>query len=391
MRDYIAKYSNWGRWGEEDQLGALNHVGPEQIKAAAGLVRQGKVVSMSLPYDLFGPQVGAFRANPLNMMTATGTDYLTGHQDPLPADWGQAYTFGFADDVIVMPNQSGTQWDSLGHIFFEGKMYNGFDAGLVSSRGAERCSIVATRERFIMRGVLLDVAKHKGVDALEPGYAVTPADLDACASAQSVDVRSGDCVILRTGMLGQRRGKWGDYCGGPAPGLVAAHGALAGRTRGGGHRHRHVGLRGAAQRDRALPAPPHRRPRPHGDPLRGDLGPRADQRRLRRRRRLRVPAVGGTAADHRRRRFTAQRPGHQIGSDSVDWSLTADQRRWRDTARAYATEVVAPAAPLLDAEADPEKSFSWALVDSASEYGLRLAPLPGRLRRRRAPTSSPTP
>lgn len=60
----------------------------------------------------------------------------------------------------------------------------------------------------------------------------------------------------------------------------------------------------------------------------------------------------------------------------MDWSLTADQRRWRDTARAYATEVVAPAAPRLDAEADPAKSFSWELVDAASEYGLRLAPLP---------------
>ena len=96
VRDYIAKYSNWGRWGEEDELGALNHVGPDQITAAARLVRQGKVVSMSLPYDLFGPQVGAFRANPLNLMTATGTDYLNGVQDPLPADWGPAYTFGFA-------------------------------------------------------------------------------------------------------------------------------------------------------------------------------------------------------------------------------------------------------------------------------------------------------
>jgi alkylation response protein AidB-like acyl-CoA dehydrogenase len=60
----------------------------------------------------------------------------------------------------------------------------------------------------------------------------------------------------------------------------------------------------------------------------------------------------------------------------MDWSLTADQRRWRDTARAYATEVVGPAAPMLDAEVDPARSFSWELVDAASEYGLRLAPLP---------------
>jgi alkylation response protein AidB-like acyl-CoA dehydrogenase len=60
----------------------------------------------------------------------------------------------------------------------------------------------------------------------------------------------------------------------------------------------------------------------------------------------------------------------------LDWSLTADQRRWRDTARAYATEVVAPAAPALDAEPDPEAAFSWELVDAATKHGLRLAPLP---------------
>jgi kynurenine formamidase len=219
VRDYIAKYSNWGRWGREDELGALNHVGADQITAAAGLVRQGKVVSMSLPYDLHGPQVGAFRANPLNLMTATGTDYLSGVQDPLPADWGPAYTFGYADDVIVMPNQSGTQWDSLGHIFFEGKMFNGFDAGLVTANGAQRCSIAVCRERMVMRGVFLDVARHKGVEALEPGYAITAADLDATAAAEGVEVRTGDCVIVRTGLLGQRRGKWGDYSGGPAPGM----------------------------------------------------------------------------------------------------------------------------------------------------------------------------
>lgn len=78
INDYIAKYSNWGRWGADDELGALNHVGPEEVVAAARLVRQGKVTSMSLPYDLRGPQSGSFRANPLNVMTATGTDYMMG-------------------------------------------------------------------------------------------------------------------------------------------------------------------------------------------------------------------------------------------------------------------------------------------------------------------------
>ena len=60
----------------------------------------------------------------------------------------------------------------------------------------------------------------------------------------------------------------------------------------------------------------------------------------------------------------------------MDWMLSAEQRRWRDTARAYAREVVAPRAAELDARPDPEAAFSWELVDAASDYGLRLAPLP---------------
>src|SRR5690348_6750565 len=82
--DYIAKFSNLGRWGADDERCALNFVGPQQVAAAAALVRQGKVISMTLPYDLTGPQSGGFRANPLNMMTATGTDYVSGAQDALP-------------------------------------------------------------------------------------------------------------------------------------------------------------------------------------------------------------------------------------------------------------------------------------------------------------------
>ncbi len=219
VRDYIDRFSNWGRWGPDDELGAINYVGPEQVVAAAQLVRQGKVISMTLPYDLAGPQVGGFRANPLNMMTATGTDYVNGDQDPLPAGWGPARGFGYADDVLVMPNQAGTQWDGLSHIFFDGKMYNGHEASLVTAKGAQRCGIEVLRERLVMRGVLLDVARHHGVAALEPGYAITPDDLDASAAAQGVEVRTGDCVIVRTGLLGERRGDWGDYAGGDAPGM----------------------------------------------------------------------------------------------------------------------------------------------------------------------------
>jgi kynurenine formamidase len=217
---YIGRLSNWGRWGADDELGALNLVGPEQVAAAARLVRQGKVVSMTLPYDANGPQTGAFRSNPLNLMTATGTDHLAGAQDPLPGPWGPAHGFGYADDVLVTPNQAGTQWDGLAHIFWQGRMYNGHDAALVTAKGAARCGIENFATKFVMRGVLLDVARAKGVDALEPGYAITAEDLDATCRDQGVEVGTGDCVIVRTGQMEERkRGGWGDYNGGPAPGL----------------------------------------------------------------------------------------------------------------------------------------------------------------------------
>jgi kynurenine formamidase len=217
--DYISKYSNWGRWGADDELGALNHVGSEEVVAAARLVRQGKVISLTLPYDLHGPQSGSFRANPLNVMTATGTDYMMGAQNVLPAGFGDAKGFGFSDDVLLIPNQAGTQWDALAHIFWRGRMYNGYPAAAVTANGAQRCGIEKHSQTFVMRGVLLDVARHHGLDALEPGYAVTADDLDRTAASQGVEVRKGDCVIVRTGMLEARRGRWDDYNGGPAPGL----------------------------------------------------------------------------------------------------------------------------------------------------------------------------
>jgi kynurenine formamidase len=217
--DYVKRFSNWGRWGADDQRGALNFVGQRQVTAAAALVRHGRVISMGLPYDPAGPQVGGIRANPLNIMTATGSDHLLGLQDPLPSTWGPARGFGYADDVLVMPNQAGTQWDALAHIFWRGKMYNGYSAAEVAATGARTCGIEAFRASCVMRGVLLDVARAKGVDALEPGYAISAADLDETAGRQGVEIRTGDAIIVRTGMLESRRDRWGDYAAGSAPGF----------------------------------------------------------------------------------------------------------------------------------------------------------------------------
>jgi kynurenine formamidase len=215
--DASKKISNWGRWGDDDQIGTLNNITSADIVGAAGLVRKGKVFSLGL--SLKEPiQSGLFggRWNPIHTMLATGTDAAAGNQDePFPY-------LRYADDAINMPCQASTQWDALCHIFLDDKMYNGYDARLVDVRGAKKLGIEHVRDKMVGRGVLLDVARFKSVPWLDDGYAVTIADLDNCAEAQGVKVRKGDFVIVRTGH--QERclaaGDWTGYAGGPAPGFA---------------------------------------------------------------------------------------------------------------------------------------------------------------------------
>ena len=203
---------NWGRWGDDDERGTLNFVTPEKIVAAARLVRRGRVFPLAIPFDQSGPQSGLHgRFNPIHGMAFDGGDTL-----PLP------HGIGFADDTVFMPLQCATQWDALSHAFDRGKLYNGYDAREVSSLGARRNGIEKVAGSFAGRGVLLDVARLKGVESLEPGYAISEEDLQACIAAQgeSSTVGTGDFVLVRTGQMGHcRREGWGTFAGGDAPGL----------------------------------------------------------------------------------------------------------------------------------------------------------------------------
>jgi kynurenine formamidase len=209
--------SNWGRWGADDQIGTLNHVTPEAIVHAASLIRRGRVFSLCIPLDGKGPQqypdTGG-RWNPIHTMIATGTDALSGNQDA----WNGCR---YADDSVNMPLQSGTHWDALGHVFLDDKMYNGYPANLVDSRGAQKNSITQTKDKMVGRGVLLDVARYKGVEFLPEGYGISNDELDAVAKAQKVEIRQGDFVLVRTGELERRlkAGAWGTYSGGNCAGV----------------------------------------------------------------------------------------------------------------------------------------------------------------------------
>jgi kynurenine formamidase len=221
VRELAARYSNWGRWGPDDELGTLNHLTPEDVVEAAGLVNTGKTISMALPYDSDGPQTGGLgRFNPIHLMIRDGADAIAG---TAIRDFygGVDKHFRGTDDIVIMPLQSGTQWDALGHVVFEDKIYNGYSADQVSSKGAMKGAVTAAANSMIGRGVLLDVARARGVDWLEPGYIITPGDLDLAAEMAGVTVGRADHVFVRTGAMTQvrARGSWGDYAGGDAAGV----------------------------------------------------------------------------------------------------------------------------------------------------------------------------
>jgi Putative cyclase len=190
------KLSNWGRWGGDDQIGTLNYVKPEDIVRAASLVQQGKIFALGIPLDRTGPQTGLFggRWNPIHTMLATGTDAVAGRQD-------KTVRLRYADDAINMPVQGATHWDALGHIFLDDKMYNGYDARMVDSNGLGKLGIEHSRDKMVGRGVLLDIARYKGIEYLPDGYGISNDDLDATAKLQNVEIRSGDFVIFRTGQM----------------------------------------------------------------------------------------------------------------------------------------------------------------------------------------------
>lgn len=217
LRKLAASVRNWGRWGPDDEIGTLNYITPRCIAEASRLVTAGKVFALGIPLQREGPQSGTrARFNPIHTMFRDGGD-----QPRDAAGVAEMQGYGGSDDWIVMPLQCVTQWDSLAHVFDSGKMYNGYDASLVTSSGAARNSIDKTKDKIAGRGVLLDVPRAKGVPRLEAGYAITVEDLEATAAREGVEIRSGDILLVRTGFMSAYldRGSWSNFDLDPSPGV----------------------------------------------------------------------------------------------------------------------------------------------------------------------------
>jgi kynurenine formamidase len=185
---------HWGRWGDSDERGALNLIGPKEVCGAATLVTSGRVVNLAqaIPGDIPAPP---HRAPPQHFMGRDGGDYAAGAKRP--------GGFQFSEDTMVMPLHSGTHLDGLCHVWYDDQLYNGHPGDSIrSTTGATRCGIDKVPP-IATRGLLLDIVALKG-GALADGTAVTLADVRAACTRAKVQPRAGDAVLIRTGWLETR-------------------------------------------------------------------------------------------------------------------------------------------------------------------------------------------
>ncbi len=188
--DRGAGSGRWGRWGSDDETGALNMIGTSQVQAGAALVRAGRV--LRLGQDL-GPHTptSRHRKKPERFMTRDGGDYAAGARRP--------GGFQFAEDVVSFAAHTATHIDSLAHAWYGDKLYNGYPAsGIRSTTGAQRCGAEKLRP-IATRGVLLDLSD--GGRLARPGKAFGAEDVMRAAAAVKVTLQAGDAVLLHTGWM----------------------------------------------------------------------------------------------------------------------------------------------------------------------------------------------
>jgi kynurenine formamidase len=184
---YFDTLSNWGRWGEDDQLGTLNYLTPEVRRAAVNSVQLGETVSLGRAFSPKSPLGGA--SSVLHWMTRTGSD-LPKNGKGSTGDW-----IGFPIHGTEL-----SHLDALSHEAWNGVMYNGRPIGSqVTSAGALFGGVDVATSRIVGRCLFVDAPRHRGVGWLEPGDEVTPAELDSWLVELDLAPRSGDIVIVRTG------------------------------------------------------------------------------------------------------------------------------------------------------------------------------------------------
>ena len=183
--------SNWGRFGERDQLGTLNLIDREKRVAAGRLVRSGRAVSCARPLPT---------ESSLDNPRPVGHHMTGTHGEGYGGDYFAIAPHGFATSHI----------DALCHIFHDGRLYNGYPSERVTAHGALELGIHELRDGIVSRGVLLDVPRVRGVPFLEAGEPIFPGDLERAEADAGVAVEPGDVLFVATGRWALRdaRGPW---------------------------------------------------------------------------------------------------------------------------------------------------------------------------------------
>ena len=176
------------RWGAADQRGAANRITPAKVLDAKAMITKGTVYQLGRAYEAGMPLFGS-RHYSLKV--------------PYMFAMGGKNQAGYHDDIISGElSQIGTQFDGLGHVGIGELFYNGNKrADFATPDGLKKLGIENVGA-IVTRGVLIDVAKYKGVPSLNAPYAITVADLTGALQRQKVDIRPGDVVLIHTGWGG---------------------------------------------------------------------------------------------------------------------------------------------------------------------------------------------
>ncbi|WAL69521.1 cyclase family protein [Amycolatopsis cynarae] len=200
MRELLGEDAptNWGKWGPDDELGCLNYLDAKEVLRGVRHVRSGQVFTLQIhmgrtdgPGDPLWPgREGIQRQNVLDESTWDTT--------AAPSFPGGLH---YADDTALIFLQGSTQYDALGHVWYDGKLWNGYDARSTVG-GMHKASVLPIAEKGVVgRGVLIDMARHRGKQWLDKGETFDHNDLEEAARAQGVTIEPHDILCIRTGWL----------------------------------------------------------------------------------------------------------------------------------------------------------------------------------------------
>lgn len=186
--------TTWGNWGDDDELGAVNYLSPREVLRGVNAVNDGRTFSLGAPIGHpDGDPKTPGRPDTQHYMRRDRGHYESGKE---PGEDRQG-----AEDALILAVHGTTHVDALGHVWYGDQLYNGFDPETTKG-GLDRCSVEPIAEHGVVgRGVLLDIARHRGVEYIDRDSHIPLSELQACADEQGLDLSPRDIPVIRTGWL----------------------------------------------------------------------------------------------------------------------------------------------------------------------------------------------